>query len=51
MDDHVDRLGERLLVPREAERVEGFYERLLARPRRRTSRAARALDAASLLFR
>jgi len=38
-------------LPREAERVEGFYERLLARPRRRTSGAARALDAASLLFR
>ena len=38
-------------LPREAERVEGFYERLLAQPRRRTSRAARALDAASLLLR
>jgi glycosyltransferase involved in cell wall biosynthesis len=38
-------------LPREAERVEGFYERLLAQPRRRTRRAARALDAAGLLFR
>jgi glycosyltransferase involved in cell wall biosynthesis len=38
-------------LPREAERVEGFYERLLAQPRRRTGRVARALDAASLLFR
>jgi glycosyltransferase involved in cell wall biosynthesis len=38
-------------LPREAERVEGFYERLLAQPRRRAGRAARALDAASLLFR
>ncbi|MET0552342.1 MAG: glycosyltransferase, partial [Vicinamibacteria bacterium] len=38
-------------LPREAERVEGFYERLLAQPRRRTGRAARALDAASLLLR
>jgi glycosyltransferase involved in cell wall biosynthesis len=38
-------------LPREAERVEGFYERLLALPRRRTAWTARALDAASLLFR
>lgn len=38
-------------LPREAERVEGFYERLLAQPRRRTRRTARAVDAASLLFR
>jgi glycosyltransferase involved in cell wall biosynthesis len=38
-------------LPREAERVEGFYERLLAQPRRRTGRVARALDAAGLLFR
>jgi glycosyltransferase involved in cell wall biosynthesis len=38
-------------LPREAERVEGFYERLLAQPRRRTGRAARALDAAGLLLR
>jgi glycosyltransferase involved in cell wall biosynthesis len=38
-------------LPREAARVEGFYERLRSQPRRRTSRAARALDAASLLFR
>lgn len=38
-------------LPREAERVEGFYERLLARPRRRTRLAARALDAAGLLLR
>lgn len=38
-------------LPREAERVEGFYRRLLAAPRRRTPWPMRVLDAASLLLR
>lgn len=38
-------------LPREAERVEGFYERLLARPRRRPAWAPRVLDGLSLAFR
>jgi len=38
-------------LPREAERVEGFYTRLLAAPRRRTPWPSRVLDAATLLVR
>ena len=38
-------------LPREAERVEGFYERLLARPRRRASWGPRLVDGLSLAVR
>jgi glycosyltransferase involved in cell wall biosynthesis len=38
-------------LPREAARVEGFYEELLRRPRRRPSLAGRALDGLTLFAR
>jgi glycosyltransferase involved in cell wall biosynthesis len=38
-------------LPREAERVEGFYERLLARPRRRPAWGPRLVDGLSLALR
>jgi glycosyltransferase involved in cell wall biosynthesis len=38
-------------LPREAERVEGFYERLLARPRRRPAWGARIVDGLTLALR
>jgi len=45
------RVSEIALLPREAERVEGFYRRCIAAPRRPRHPAALALDALSLLFR
>jgi glycosyltransferase involved in cell wall biosynthesis len=45
------RVAEIALLPREAERVEGFYRGLLTRPRRHRRRLALALDALSLLLR
>jgi glycosyltransferase involved in cell wall biosynthesis len=38
-------------LPREAERVEGFYERLLSRPRRRPAWGPRVVDGLSLALR
>lgn len=45
------RVAEIASLPREAERVEGFYRRLAAEPRRRRRRLALSLDALSLLAR
>ena len=45
------RVGEIGHLPREAERVEGFYRRVLAAPRHRRRRMALGLDALSLLVR
>jgi hypothetical protein len=38
-------------LPREAERVEGLYERLLARPRRRPAWGPRIIDGLALALR
>jgi glycosyltransferase involved in cell wall biosynthesis len=45
------RVGTIASLPYEAERVEGFYRRVLDQPRRRTPAMARWLDAATLLLR
>jgi glycosyltransferase involved in cell wall biosynthesis len=45
------RVMEVACLPREAERVERFYERLLASPRRRPSWAPRILDGLTLALR
>lgn len=45
------RLQEFAWLPREVKRVEALFEAVLAQPRKRTARAARIIDAASLFFR
>lgn len=45
------RVSEIALLPREAERVEAYYRRLLSEPRRSPQLLARSLDALSLVWR